>query len=129
MSGQGIVQNRLHQLTAEFRADEFGVLPCPYCYQLSSHATGPDFDESPESRSVRDHEAWEPEWIHGTFHVKLVCGACSGVARALGTYRVMQGDRGTWRDYDYVEFMTVTLINPSIPIVAAPMPPQTALKS
>lgn len=89
---------------------------CPACQ--AGHLRFGELRESENalSQSLHDHEAFEPEWINGTFVVKAACGndQCGQTVRALGSYRVdyssVLTDHLQWSKYYRVTYIVPSLV-------------------
>ena len=97
--------------------DDWPHIPCPTCTRGVLLPVRDSFvaEESVTSRSLHDHEAWEPEWIQGGFHCVLTCRkeTCDQV-RAIGEMTVGQG-----RQYDvqYEQCLMPTMFFPALPLL------------
>ena len=85
-----------------FEKKQFPPWPCPNCNGGTLLLNKDTFreEESIESIKYRDHEAWEPEWIHGLFTAHLYCSNpnCKKKAVVCGSYEVSE-----WIDQDTIE--------------------------
>lgn len=113
----------LTNFTTEIEGDARWPRPlCPVCQAGHLQFGEPDQTESPMSRSLRGHEAWEPEWINGTFMVAAECGneQCRQTVRAVGAYRV---DYASQMDdaLQYSVYFRVTYFNPPLVLMRVPM--------
>lgn len=98
---------------------------CPNCKSGYISFAGPTTDESHESAQEHDHEAFEPEWIHGTFIVRGQCEnrECRLTVYGTGDYYV-DWSRAT-QNFDshgpvYSEFYKITHLHP--PMLIMPIP-------
>lgn len=106
---------------SEFSAKHIPRVPCPFCERSIVAAGKPQFDEDFETVADRRHEAWEPEWVRGRFLVPYPCGACGGVTRALGRYRVDVDDDSDWNGpIDYIQVLAVEVFSPALSLVNTP---------
>jgi hypothetical protein len=72
-----------------YYADQFLTWTCGVCGgKVALRENRIIEPESVESRRARDHDAWEPEWIHGRFSALLACGDCANPAFVVGFWRV-----------------------------------------
>ena len=53
--------------------------------------------ESGDSHAYRDHEAWDPEWIHGRFIAHLECDKCGDPTVVAGTWDAIELPMNNWR--------------------------------
>ncbi|MCX4429272.1 DUF4145 domain-containing protein [Streptomyces mirabilis] len=97
--------------------DDWPHIPCPTC---TRGALLPDPDsfvaeESVTSKSLHDHDAWEPEWIQGGFHCVLTCRkeTCDHV-RVIGEMTV---DYAGLQDVQYEQYLTPTMFFPALPML------------
>lgn len=97
---------------------------CPVCQAGHLQFGEPDTIEDFASYSVRDHEAWEPEWIRGRFTVAARCGngKCAQSVHAVGTYYVDgASDMDPTADtYEYSSYYNVQYITPSLALMRLP---------
>jgi hypothetical protein len=80
-----------------------------------------------------DHEAWEPEWIHGFFTLSANCTSreCDAVALVVGDMKVDADvdDRGHWHG-EYETFYRVRYVDPPLALVHLPSGcPETVSKA
>ncbi|MCW8101743.1 DUF4145 domain-containing protein [Streptomyces tauricus] len=97
--------------------EDWPHIPCPTC---TRGALLPDPDsfvaeEAVTSKSLHQHEAWDPEWIEGGFHCVLTCRkeACDQV-RVIGEMTVGQSSR---HDVQYEQYLTPTMFLPALPLL------------
>ncbi|MET9459950.1 DUF4145 domain-containing protein [Streptomyces canus] len=97
--------------------DDWPHIPCPTCTRgvLLPDRDSFEEEESVTSKSLRDEEVWEPEWIQGTFHCVLTCrkGSCDHV-RVIGEMTVGWGRRD---DVQYEKFLTPNMFIPALPLL------------
>jgi hypothetical protein len=98
---------------------------CPNCKSGFIRFSDPQTTESYESRRERNNEAWDPEWIHGTFTVDGTCEnhECQLSVHGTGDYRVDWSSRT--QDFDthgplYSEYFKLTHLHP--PMMIMPIP-------
>lgn len=105
-----------------FVATHIPQCPCPHCEISSATPGDPEWIEDPDTAQLRGHEAWEPTWIRGRFHLRFTCGACSGITQALGTYDVIEDEPDNWNaPMDHVQRMNVATLYPPLALVSAPL--------
>lgn len=100
---------------------------CPKCQTGYIGFSEPIEDECLDSVKARDHPAFEPEWISGTFVVRGQCENpdCKQAVHGTGDYRVNYS-RKTNRDEEYENgpsyssYYTVTHLHP--PMLLMPIP-------
>lgn len=120
------VAQDLRLLDGWVRKAEWPHVACPTCGDgflvIKAIAT----EECGESIRYRDHEAWEPEWLHGTFHGALQCArsACLETVAIGGDYKVdmVQGPDGGWYG-EYDSFLRLRFTVPPLNLV--PLPDRT----
>ncbi|MEW2219039.1 DUF4145 domain-containing protein [Streptomyces sp. NPDC006990] len=97
--------------------DDWPHIPCPTCTRGALLPVSDSFvvEESVTSRSLHDHDAWEPEWIHGGFHCVLTCRkeTCDRV-RVIGEMTVDWGGR---HDVQYEQYLAPTMFFPALPLL------------
>lgn len=125
-SGQSMMNSR----NAALRA--FGQLikedtawPRPVCPTCGNGHVGfekPTVRENGNSKSFRGHDAWEPEWVYGTFEARGVCEnvGCAQEVTILGTYRVEESPDDDYRVMRYSELYKVEYFSP--PLTLLPLP-------
>lgn len=99
---------------------------CPTCGSGFVRFDKPASSESWASASVHDHEAFEPEWITGTFVARGECEnpECRQAVHATGDYSVNYA-KEPW-DYSYQagpyysEYYAVATIHPALAIMPIP---------
>ncbi|WP_349904736.1 DUF4145 domain-containing protein [Parafrigoribacterium humi] len=111
-------------------ADSFPRPLCPVCQAGYLRFSAPSETENAESYRARNHEAWEPEWIFGTFVATAECenNKCEQKVHALGTYRVdtARTSRERYEDYSmsydsqYSTFYTITSMSPPLVLMRLP---------
>ncbi len=101
---------------------------CPSCQTGYIGFAPPTEDESHDSASARNHPAFEPEWISGTFVVRGQCEnpECQQAVHGTGDYRVDYSQKSN-RDYEfenygppYSSYYTLTHLHP--PMLMMPIP-------
>lgn len=94
---------------------------CPHCGVGHLQFGEPQEVESPLSRDMRDHEAWDPDWISGTFAVTAECGNsnCRQVVHAVGNSRVTVASNLV-DEYRYSTYYRVTYLNPPLTLMRLP---------
>lgn len=110
----------LHRLAGELRSDEFPTLSCPHCDQLTLSPGRPHWTPDPDVAASQDNDAWEPDWLYGTFDLPLTCRNCARVVRSLGTYRVEFDSRNSNQHMEWIELMTVDLLYPPVALLSIP---------
>ncbi|MEO9249124.1 DUF4145 domain-containing protein [Citricoccus nitrophenolicus] len=101
---------------------------CPNCQTGYIRFSSPTEDEGLESASARNHDAFEPEWISGTFVVRGQCEnpECQQAVHGTGDYRVdysqkpRRDDEYEYQDISYSSYYTVTHLHP--PMLIMPIP-------
>lgn len=119
----------MRKLAEKFNGGAWPEVPCPGC---SGGTVSPADEnaivstETHESISLRDHEAWEPEWIQGYFHGPLRCSreSCKEIVVVAGRYQIDYDDMMTESDYQgpgpkYASYMSVEFFTPPIPLIRA----------
>jgi hypothetical protein len=95
-----------------FAKEHFPPWPCPHCNGGTFVLKRDTFhvEEANESIQDRNHEAWEPEWIHGLFTAYLHCSNenCRKKAVVCGEYKV-----SGWFDPDTNELYFVEVLEPN----------------
>ncbi len=82
---------------------------CPRCYDARMRFDDPHEVQDVESRRVRDHPGWDPDWIFGSFSASATCrdDDCGQVVLCVGTYRVDSARKfsehqySTWYSLEY----------------------------
>lgn len=96
---------------------------CPVCGAGSLTPDSIVSVEAAASSRHHDHEAWEPEWIHGTFHGVLRCsvGRCNEPVSIAGDYKVdmVMAPGGGWYG-EYEAFYRLRYALPALPLLAPP---------
>jgi hypothetical protein len=97
--------------------EDWPHIPCPTCTRGALLPVPDSFvaEESVTSKSLHDHDAWEPEWIQGGFHCVLTCRreTCDHV-RVIGEMTV--GLAGRY-DVQYEQYLTPTMFFPALPLL------------
>lgn len=123
------VDPALSQLATAIEAGERWPRPsCPKCETGYIRFLSPDESEGMDSASVRDHPAFEPDWVAGTFTVGGECEnpACRQVVHGTGNYRT--GFAKKREVYDvrehqalrYSSYYTVTHLHPPMLVMSIP---------
>lgn len=75
-------------------------------------------EERATSKSWRNHEAWEPDWIQGDFLCILTCrkGTCDHV-RVVGHSAVEATGNWEWEGEQYEHRLTPTMFFPALPLL------------
>lgn len=108
------------------RIDANVVLPSSASlFDLASGQASPQPRSRGPVRRARDHDAWDPEWEHGTFLAQGSCGAakCQQVVIATGTWRVdYKTDGGYPESYadQYATFYRVGHVHPPLRLMELP---------
>lgn len=100
----------LRKLGAKIENAHWPRPKCPNCYDARISFDSPDEYQDPGSLAARDHEAWEPEWIFGTFRLLGRCESpsCGQLVVGAGSFNVdgARQDReqqySTWYSIDYL---------------------------
>lgn len=101
---------------------------CPNCDSGHIRFEDPSDTESYESASQRNHPAFDPEWIHGTFAVRGECEnpRCRQAVHGTGDYHVAYAEESVTDDpfYQYgppySSYHRVTHLHP--PMLLMPIP-------
>ena len=100
-----------------FAKERFPPWPCPHCNGGKFLLNRDTFrlEEAIESIQHRNHDAWEPEWIHGLFTAHLHCSNpnCREKAVVCGSYRVSGWLDPNTRQPDFEEVLEPDFICPS----------------
>ncbi|UXY24934.1 DUF4145 domain-containing protein (plasmid) [Streptomyces cynarae] len=98
--------------------DDWPHIPCPTCTRGALLPVRDSFEmeESVTSKSLRDHEVWEPEWIQGGFHCMLTCRkkTCDHV-RVIGEMTVRWTGQGDTTPYE--THLAPTMFYPALPLL------------
>lgn len=102
---------------------EWPHVACPSCGDGSLAIEKFEDAETAASRNARDHEAWEPEWISGTFTGTLKCArsACAEPVVVAGDMKVdmRTAANGAWYG-EYDEFYRLRFAWPALTLVETP---------
>lgn len=103
--------------------DSWPHVACPVCGEGYVAIEEIREQETAKSESLRDHEGWEPDWIHGFFVGTLRCTLpnCREVVAIAGTFKV-DADRapnGAWYG-DYSSFFKIQHAAPALPLLVFP---------
>ncbi|MFF9351248.1 DUF4145 domain-containing protein [Streptomyces sp. NPDC014734] len=102
------------------KLEEWPHIPCPTCVRGVLQPVPESFveEERVTSKSWRNHEAWEPEWIQGDFLCILTCqkGACDHV-RVVGHSAVEATGNWEWEGEQYEQRLTPTMFFPALPLL------------
>lgn len=100
---------------------------CPKCQTGYVGFSAPTEDEGYDSASARDHPAFDPDWISGTFGVRGQCEnpECQQVVYGTGDYRVDYSQKSNSDDLEYQgigysSYYTVLHLYPPIQIMSIP---------
>lgn len=101
---------------------------CPKCQTGYIGFSTPTENEGLDSASVRNHDAFEPQWISGTFVVRGQCEnpECQQAVHGTGDYRVdfsqksNTDDEYEYQGPSYSSYYTVTHLHP--PMLMMPIP-------
>ncbi|WP_369186541.1 DUF4145 domain-containing protein [Streptomyces sp. R08] len=118
--------NDLRSLSAPFQPSNWPELICPSCGRGSlSLGDKENFSlvESRQSQEIRSHEAWEPEWMHGTFHAELTCdrNQCGEVVITAGDWKTTtykDDELGRWDGQSYEEVVLPRFFLPSLMLIS-----------
>ena len=90
--------------------------------------SSPTEDENHESAAARDHPAFDPEWISGTFVVRGQCEnpKCRQAVHGTGDYGVDYSQKSNQDDFEYMgppysSYYTVTHLHPPMLIMPIPL--------
>ena len=123
-----LVAQDLRLLDGWVREAEWPHVACPTCGDGSLAIKSIETEDCGESIRYRNHEDWEPEWLHGTFHGALQCArsACQETVAIAGDYKtdmVRGADVGSYSDYNsipYDSFFRLRFSIPPLTLVALP---------
>ena len=94
---------------------------CPTCHTgiLEADETDVTIIESESSKTARDHEDWDPEWISGSFIGTLKCNnkLCGESVLFLGQMAVDRDyiyDEDNGHDYSFSEFLYPKAFSPTL---------------
>lgn len=115
----------LRKLGKKLEEDQAWPRPlCPVCGEGYVAFDSPRTFEDSQSVAAKDHEAWDPEWIFGTFHADGRCEnkTCQQHVEAVGTYRV---DTANKRQIDftqqyYSEYYSIEHFSPALNLLLLP---------
>ncbi|HAT3994257.1 TPA: DUF4145 domain-containing protein [Elizabethkingia anophelis] len=106
----------------EFTLSNIPDYTCPTCKKSLLNKDENNFNlyESSTSLSLKNHEAWEPDWMYGSFLGLLKCNniSCSEVVIITGNYKSFE-----YEEYDEISntpcldvgnLLTPTFFNPAI---------------
>lgn len=101
---------------------------CPTCQTGYIGFSSPADNESHDSTALRDHPAFDPEWISGTFVVHGRCEnpKCQQAVHGTGDYGVNYSQKSNQDDFEYMgpcysPYYTVTHLHPPMLIMPIPM--------
>ena len=107
-----------------FAKERFPPWPCPHCNGGKFLLNRDTFrlEEAIESIQHRNHDAWEPEWIHGLFTAHLHCSNpnCREKAVVCGSYRVSDWLDPDTGQHDFEEVLEPDFICPSPDLFTVP---------
>ena len=97
---------------------------CPVCGNGYVAFKEPETFENSESLKGQHHEAWEPEWVFGTFYSIGHCenSTCRQIVTVNGTYRVGMSEKPdpSWQPPSYSPFYRVEHFSPPITLILLP---------
>ena len=93
---------------------------CTRCDGMLVPST-PTIFEDPISIKLRDHEAWDPDWITGSFVMAPACHSCEKITILTGSHKVDAKTSldGTWYG-DYADWFMLRAATPGIRLVVTP---------
>lgn len=104
-----------------FPSDSWPALPCGDCATGYLQVGKPH--EVDVAERYRDHEGWEPEWIHGHFSVAATClnHECRSIALLAGKMKVDAAvdERGHWYG-EYDTFYELKYCEPALRLMGVP---------
>lgn len=113
----------LRLLTGWMLESEWPHTSCPVCGAGSLAPESILSVEAAASSNHRNHDAWEPDWIRGTFHGVLRCsvGRCNEPVTVAGDYKVdmVKAPGGGWYG-DYEAFYRLRYALPALPLLSPP---------
>lgn len=116
----------LMQLASDIEApDRFPSPRCPECGAGTVSFDKPAEFVTAATRQAREHDAWDPDWEHGTFLAKGTCGAshCQQVVIATGKWKVgyksRDGFPASYND-QFATFYRVSQIYPPLRLIELP---------
>jgi len=98
---------------------------CPECQAGFIAFALPENDENHDSASARDHPAFEPEWVSGTFVIRGVCEnpGCQLAVHGIGDFHVEYSQKTIREDEtgpSYSDYFTVRQIHPPMSMMSIP---------
>lgn len=96
---------------------------CPTCQEGYIRFAEPEEVESPLSVEAREHEAWEPEWIFGTFAAAAECenGECRQKVHGVGNFTINTASNvGGYDDLQYSVYFKVAYLSPPLVLMRLP---------
>jgi hypothetical protein len=117
-----------------FVKERFPPWPCPHCNGGKLLLNQDTFreEEAIESIQDRNHEAWEPEWIHGLFTAYLYCSNpnCREKAVVCGSYKVSGWFDPDTGEHDFAEVLEPDFIcsSPDLFIISKTCPEDIKLE-
>lgn len=96
---------------------------CPSCGEGHVGFGAPTIIENGLSQNAHDHEAWEPEWVFGTFVTNGICEnpGCMQSVIVTGKYRVDLASELDWdRPPVYTEYLRVEHFSPPLALLNLP---------
>jgi len=107
-----------------FVKERFPPWPCAICGQgmlLLQKGTYRQ-EETAESKNKRNHDAWEPEWVHGLFTAHLHCSNpnCNERAVVCGRFKVSEWMDQESGDIDLCEVLEPNFISPAPDVFLIP---------
>lgn len=122
------VDDALSTLAKLIESDQPWPRPvCPTCHAGYIGFSSPTEEEGHDSATARDHPAFEPEWISGTFVIRGQCENpdCQQAVYGTGNYSVDYSQKSNRDDYEYAgpfysSYYKVTHLHP--PMLLMPIP-------
>lgn len=122
------VDPALFELARSIEEDQPWPRPiCPKCQTGYIGFLPPAEYEGRESASAREHPAFEPEWVTGTFVVRGQCEnpECQQAVHGTGDYRVAYSQKSYSEEHEYLgpsysSYYTVTHLHPSMLLMPIP---------
>lgn len=117
----------LRKFDGKFFNSKWPDVQCPVCLNSVARPETDSIRLHPAANSdLQDHEAWEPEWIHGVFsgHIRCADSNCNQPVAVTGEYRVIELD---YNDYD--EILTLRSALPALPMCVCPDETPDAVKN
>ena len=95
---------------------------CPVCQEGHLRFANPSETQNAESLHAQDNEAWEADWIFGTFVATAECenNKCQQIVQALGNYRVDTAMTPRGYNEQYSVYYTITTLSPPLVLMRLP---------